>query len=203
MLENLVKTTPPKSESVVDETISRKDQELAWLAGFVDGEGCISAYIEKSRLNKSKKVLDCRIKIVNSDMRAIKRISEIYVNNKIGFYYAVNSYKFCAVEIIVSGRGRITKLLNLLIPHLVIKKNQAEFLLALYKRRDAFGYKSKPNRQDFLNDKEINNLVEKIKTEKKIRHNPLVCNRVANKVLGIPRDYTLPTFLSEDIVHSL
>jgi len=192
MLEYLVKATPPESESVVDETISRKDLRLAWLAGLIDGEGCITAYIEKSNKNKTRKILDCRIKVTNTDMRILKRISEIYVENKIGFYFAIISLTFRSLEIIVSGKGRIRKLIALILPYLVGKRKQAMLLLELYNYRETFGYNGSVNRQHIFSDKKLLDLVSEIKREKKIRHNPLQCSRQANKTLGIPRDYTSP-----------
>lgn len=204
MLEQLEKATSPKSKSIVDESISRKDPELAWLAGFIDGEGCLSAYIDKQSMrlkNGGNKVLDLKVKVTNTHMPTIKKISEIYKKHGIGFYYATNSVRFSALEINVDGMGRIKKLLTLLLPYLETKLYQAELMIELVNYRQSLGFGRKS--ENILENKKIEEIVETIKSEKKIRWNPIGLKRQANEVLGIPRDFTFPIQKDEDKVQPL
>jgi hypothetical protein len=179
-------------------SISRKDR-ICWLAGIIDGEGCIAVYLDESA--KHGKTLDVRVKVTNTCMYMVKRISEILVENHIGFYYATNGNANPALEISVSGQTRVEKFLNLVHPYLVTKAPQADLLLELIRYRKELGYKAPENGETLLYNQKIQELVGGIKGLKHSRISPLVCSRKANKVLGIPIDYTLDSTKSgEDIV---
>jgi hypothetical protein len=176
--------------------ISRKDR-LCWLAGIIDGEGCIAAYMDSAASHG--KTLDVRVKITNTCMRMIQRISEILLENHIGFYYATNGNANPALEISVSGQMRVKALLELVRPYLVTRQPQADTLLELIAYRKELGYKPEQNGITLLNDPKILSAVARIKDLKYYRISPLVCSRQANKVLGIPIDYTLDAAVAAKI----
>ena len=170
--------------------ISRKDR-ICWLAGIIDGEGCIAAYLDGAA--KHGKTLDIRVKITNTCMKMVQRISEILLENHIGFYYALNGNACPALEISVSGQMRVENLLRLVRPYLVTKASQADALMELIRYRRSIGYKAPENGQTLLDDPIVVGLVARIKELKTLRIDPLLCSRQANKRLGIPIDYTLKT----------
>ena len=55
-----------------------KEADIAWLAGIIDGEGNIHMGKHLGG-NKGKRYLDIKVRVSNTDMRMIKKISEIYV----------------------------------------------------------------------------------------------------------------------------
>ena len=167
--------------------ISRKDR-ICWLAGIIDGEGCIAVYLDESA--KHGKTLDMRVKVVNTCMKMIRQISEILVENHIGFYYATNGNACPALEIAASGQGRVEALLKLVRPYLVTKAEQADAVIELIRYRKSIGYRAPENGGTLLNDSKVLELVKKIKDLKAVRVSPLACSRQANKPLGIPIDYT-------------
>ena len=179
MLETLPNLTVPTNGDNLStmETISRKER-LAGLAWLIAGEGCISARIDDKNSNGKGKQMDLKVKIVNTDMEIIKYASEVLVENKIGFYYATCGWVNPALEIAVSGYGRIQRLLSLILPYLVgSKRKQAELMLQLIARRQS-------QHKLAMDDAETVELTNRIIAAKKERTSPLACIRAANQVLS-------------------
>jgi hypothetical protein len=177
--------------------ISRKDRVIQF-AGVFMGEGCISAYLDG--VAKHGKTLDVKMKVANTDLEIIKGLSETLVENRIGFYYALNGNAVPALEIAVSGQVRVERLIKLIRPYLWGSKGiQADKMLELIHYRQSLGYKPASNTVSLLDDPRILSLVEEIASLKKHRIDPLKCSRVANTVLGIPIDYTLNTAIAAKI----
>jgi hypothetical protein len=113
----------PKSENVQVETISKVD--IAWLAGVLDGEGYFILYY----LNNKTRI-GVNIGVTNSDARMLKKVSEIYSMYNLTYYYSLKTgnRKF-AMDIKVAGFRSARKLINLVLPYLVNKQDQAMVLL--------------------------------------------------------------------------
>jgi hypothetical protein len=121
----------PKCENTQMETISRV--ELAWLAGIIDGEGYIVlTWMNQKEVKKAR--MRTEIGVSNTDMRMVARISEISHKANIKFYYTLknpskrNSKKY-AITISILGFRSCKKFLELVLPYLVCKKDQAETML--------------------------------------------------------------------------
>jgi len=185
------------------ETISKT--ELAWLAGIIDGEGCIVAYWKNQSKNGTYR-LEVGVSIINTDVLMIKEISRICAKNRIGFAYALNNPKpprRKAMQIVIHGQGRTKKLLNAVMPYLITKKEQAEILLDLIHYRQSLGYiptGCKRGRNDeegnytivrdekwipLYENEKINSFIQQIKDLKKQQILPSETKRVANKELEI------------------
>jgi len=106
--------------------------ELGWLAGIIDGEGCISAYF-----NKGKVRFDVTIETVSPKME--KQIRKIYNKHDIwhseGVAYHKNSIR-PSLRVRVSKKHGVIKLLSLLLPYLVNKKREAKALIEWYETKD-------------------------------------------------------------------
>jgi len=129
----------PKCKNDLVETISRED--FAWLAGIIDGEGCIGLYKsykkndrDGSQGGKNKWMIMKRfISINNNDVALIKKVSEIYYALGIKFYYRLKNRKNPnhkkTLAVIVEGQGSCKKLLTKIYPYLVAKKEEAKLLI--------------------------------------------------------------------------
>ncbi len=109
--------------------------ELAWLAGFIDGEGCVTMALV-SRNNKKTKKPMYSITIYNMSHSTIERICDILKRAGVGHYVYRKTIKngyFYAV--IVSGIRRVSKLLETISDYLFTKKTQAELLDSFIKYR--------------------------------------------------------------------
>jgi len=114
------------------ESIRREDLEtdLAWLAGFIDGEGNIGvAFHKNDRKNPNYRVFRIHVNISNTDVLAIEKVTRILT--KIGCFFKVylrrqNSKKWlpCA-NVVVQGQRNASKLLRAVEPFLTVKKETA------------------------------------------------------------------------------
>ncbi len=107
------------------ETISR--EEAAWLAGIIEGEG--SFMIPRHKLSHGKVSYRAAIGICNTDAKLIAAVSEIWYKLGCKFYYQLKKTKNgFALSITSIGRGSTDKVINLVLPHLKSKVEQAELL---------------------------------------------------------------------------
>ena len=195
------------------ETISKT--ELAWLAGIIDGEGCIYARMNKH--NKSIRklrtnevyVIRMGISITNTDVFLIKEVSRICENLKVGFAFSTQpprDPRRGVISIIVEGKGRSKKLLEAVLPYLINKKPQAEILLKLIQYRESLGYTTTKGwtvaREGWrgkitavsppdgwiplCDDPIILGYIEELKTLKEQTILPSETTRTANRILQLP-----------------
>lgn len=128
----------PKGENVQVRSISR-EVDLAWLAGIIDGEGNLQATVQMKKCGPNKAAyFQPKLRITNTDVRMIRKVSEIYVAEGIVFFYSLNKvsrYKNKKptwrdqLEITVSAKIDIERLLRLVMPYLVNKQRYAELFL--------------------------------------------------------------------------
>lgn len=111
------------------------EDDLKWLAGFMDGEG---SYLVASPTNW-RPAYKPMVTVNNTHKPSIERISSILKSNGIGHWVSRtdhigrNHKPNFTVEI--SGMKRVIKLLPLLLPYAFTKKEQIETLLAFLKLR--------------------------------------------------------------------
>lgn len=125
----------------VDDRPAAKKNRLAWLAGIIDGEGNLQATVQEKKCGSDgtrRKYFEPKVRITNTDVRMIKRVSEIYVEHGIVFFYAINDVKRYKnrkstwrnqLEITVASKVDIAKLLHLVLPYLVAKRQYAVLFL--------------------------------------------------------------------------
>lgn len=106
--------------------------ELGWLAGIIDGEGCISAY-----LGSGKVKFEITIDTVSPKME--KHIRKIYRSHDIWHteYVKTNPGGTRPVlRVRVAKKLGVIKLLELVLPFLVNKKQEAKTLIDWYRNND-------------------------------------------------------------------
>lgn len=131
------------------EAISRKDSAAIWLAGAIDGEGCFSAFM-REKIDGPYKLQNLIIKaqVSNTHPVFIKKVTECLTELEVPFHVEVRehdrkdktSWKPCGA-VVVSGQGRMRKLLPLIIPHLSSKRPEAELLKDLLAYREVIRQK--------------------------------------------------------------
>jgi hypothetical protein len=103
---------------------------LAWLAGILDGEGCFYVRLtNKGKYKSSVGNIETRITVQATSIRMIEKIQEIY--NEYGISYLrtppkklLEHHKFSYI-IDVRRRWDVLKLINLVLPFLVVKDIEA------------------------------------------------------------------------------
>lgn len=162
----------PKCENLQVRPISR-EVDIAWLAGIIDGEGNLHALVQEKQSgpNNRLRFLCPKVRITNTDIRMIKRVSEIYVREGLKFFYALNRvsrYKNKKdtwkdqLEITVGSQHGVAKLLRLVLPYLVNKREYASIFLGFIEwvalqpkrgrmSREEFNYTDAPEFSVFMN----------------------------------------------------
>jgi len=110
--------------------------ELAYIAGFIDGEGCISLHSIR-HVRGSRTTVSPRLIIVNTHKGVIDYLAEklnttIYARPSCG--NAKGTFRMS-----VQGKKRLIPLLHLLLPYLIVKKLQAELIIEWADGRDESG----------------------------------------------------------------
>jgi hypothetical protein len=112
-------------------SISRDGSLVGWLAGIMDGEGCMG--IHGIRTKQKNKLGQMRMFVRNTSPHMIQRISEILVLWYIPFHYNYEKRENGereSLKIVVTGLRSIQKLLLKLLPHLTAKKEEAMVALS-------------------------------------------------------------------------
>ena len=114
--------------------------ELAYIAGLLDGEGCITASIEKNG------VLRFQLSITNTNKNVIEWLA-IKVGGKVYTRTSKNrNWRTCYIWSL-AGNVRIANFLQVIEKFLIIKKQQARLVISGYLHLE-----SSPERHDFADE---------------------------------------------------
>jgi hypothetical protein len=104
--------------------------KLGWIAGIIDGEGCI--YFKRNQIKGNRKNLSfsLTVSVVNTDLRIIKAIADFYKGG-IWTKKAQGNWKEAYRLTLSSQEGY--RLLKDIYPYLISKKERAWLALQLHK----------------------------------------------------------------------
>lgn len=187
----------PKCENLQVRPISR-EVELAWLAGIIDGEGNLDASVQnkKSGSNGDRNDYFCpKVRIANTDMRMIRKVSEIYVAENLVFFYHFSDVKRYKnkkptwknqMHITVSSQASIKKLLTLVLPYLVNKQEIAKRIIETIDWVQSQPWRGRMSRQgeNYCLKSEFSALIEKIKEERAFHIDPSTTTRRARSIIS-------------------
>jgi len=77
----------PQCENAAVRSISR-EVDLAWLAGIIDGEGCLS--LDLKLAGNGKPYLSAKVRVINTDVRMIQKCARVYIDLNVVFYYSIH-----------------------------------------------------------------------------------------------------------------
>lgn len=102
------------------------DVALAYIAGFIDGEGCFGTYMFKNRPN----IYKWCISVVNTDLGTVGFVRDVlvYHNVECRIYYKRNKTqqnRKDRAELRVMKKASISLLCSILAPFLITKREQA------------------------------------------------------------------------------
>lgn len=127
------------------------NEQLAWLAGIIDGEGCITAGAYPSKVRRADGSpgyrLSLFVSVTNTNEDIILTVNELFAAlttvKPIFHIHDSNArvknhltQKTC-YRVHVAGGLQVTRVLTAVLPYLVGKRKQAEALLAIVKHRKA------------------------------------------------------------------
>ena len=149
------------------------DVEIAWFAGFFDGEGCIHIAFKKTNPNCLRKSFQLHISVSSTHIPTINKVKTMWNFGSVCIIATKNrQYKPYAYWRTVSVKA--ASVLRLCLPYLSVKKEEAEIAIAFQetKSRNAklFGHKYQPT--DILNrGEEFRNLLINLPTRKNVPSN--------------------------------
>ena len=187
----------PKCENEQVQSISREG-DLAWLAGIIDGEGSLNPSVQNKPSGKNGDRNDYftpKVRIANTDMRMIKKISEIYVAENLVFFYHFSSmerYKNKKptwknqMSIEISSQKSIKKILTFVLPYLVNKKNMAELMIETIDWVQSQPWRGRMSRagENYCLNPAFHLLMEKINQEKGFHIEPSTTTRKARQIIS-------------------
>lgn len=179
-----------------------KNEDLFWLAGIIDGEGFLTTN-KRNGIHKTRnggnghRSFITRIGVGNTDVGIIKKISEIYCELGVKFYYTLHnppkdrpdSMQYISIN--VEGYRSCKKILEVIEDksNSISKKIQIELMLdyvnyrlSMIQERGLHGYlKTKINDEDFV--KNDIHFVDELKRNKKCQVSPSTTKRQASTIL--------------------
>lgn len=145
------------------------DKDIGWLAGVLDGEGCIHASTpwkkENDRKSNGRHHFDIRVIITQNPNLLLEKAGKLLREAEIVYKYRDSYYKHPA-EIVISKKLEIERFLLLVLSELSCKKRSAEVVLEYIKRwpdsETHWGQKGAPEQQikDYIH---IYNILKKQK----------------------------------------
>lgn len=143
-----------------------RPEDLAYLAGFIDADGCLSVYTKK---HYKKIGFVPRVQITNTNEKGIYWIRDLLDKCNIPYYVYVRRHKnpkhSNTYDIMISGFKRCMKIVPKIIPYMHLKKDRASAMIKLCESR------LKSGRHTPYSEHEIN-----------------LCKLISPKKLGILRD---------------
>lgn len=155
------------------ETISRKDLAIAWLAGMVDADGCISFhrnYQNRRTIRTSHRIPYTQV--TTTCTKTAAHLKELYKELEIPYHMSIRSNgggnRKPVYNINVQGLQRSLKIIPLILPYLVTKKREAELVLEFIAIRQAlYNTKKHDPREEAISEE-----MRQLKANRNIVKNP-------------------------------
>lgn len=197
------------------ESIRREDFDtgLAWLAGFIDGEGCFylgfnTAYDR----GFPRKTLRTLLLAGNTMPYPIEKATNILKEHGVGFTVGLsketgNPKWSRALNIKICGQGRVLKICNLLLPYLSCKNEQAKQMIYAIEYRQKLAIIAGGNNKNtaLVNDPILRSMSERMKELNAFRPDLTAYTRQAGEPIYIKKPSTtirLTAIKADDIVCS-
>lgn len=179
----------PQCEKAQVRSISR-EVDLSWLAGIIDGEGALS--VRMTVAHNGKPYLDVKVRVYNTDVRMIQKISRIYVEMGVVFFYNVNKKRADhwknQIGICVTSQGSCAKVLEAMLPYLANKADAAASMLAVIRFVQSCPKGGNTTRFDYGADPTLKALLEHWNSAKVAHIDPSTTLRRAGEILKIKSD---------------
>lgn len=175
----------PQRENVSVRSISR-EVDLAWLAGIIDGEGCLTVDLKKA--DNGKFYLQPKVRVINTDVRMIEKVARIYVALNVVFFYNINKkrkdhYKD-QTAIVISSQGSSLKVLKAIRPYLANKQKIADAMIEVIEYVQAFPKGGNAISFDYTTDANFKRLLQEFEDARRTHIDPSTTTRRAGTVIS-------------------
>ncbi len=180
----------------------RKVSDIAWLCGFLDGEGSVGLKVQKYMRGKKVFYVAPYIQLVNTHKPTLDKIDGLLTEMGIGHYIdwpkprkigsgnrKLSEYK-PLWRVLINGLKRCKPMLHATMPYLVTKLDDAKLVMEFIESRESSHYKQLPYTQKELS------IINKFR---RVRRSGKVGEAISLESLN---DYTQDTQKREGIVSS-
>lgn len=105
-----------------------------YLAGFMDGEGCIGLYKHKDNRTKNGFTISALVSIGNTDKSLLNEIQKLSNGVVVDHKHKNNNAKML-YNLQIQNHQDIISFLELIYPYLILKKEQAKLMIDFCKKR--------------------------------------------------------------------
>jgi hypothetical protein len=118
------------------EVFTMNDKDIGWMAGVLDGEGCIHASKpwkkENDRISNGRHHFDIRVIITQTPNLLLEKVGKLLRECGIKYLYRDGCSKGTA-DVSITQKSEIEKFLSLIVSELSCKKRSAEIVLEYIK----------------------------------------------------------------------
>jgi hypothetical protein len=157
-----------------------KETDLAYLAGFIDGEGCffIGIFETKSKAGNTALNYHTYIKICNTDQDVMKWIAKTFNGTNYNQFKSTDrarKFEKCVYNIQFTGQN-LNNILKQIYPYLIVKRKHCEIMMRM---RDTFPQDrrlSKQSKSKEIHDIRYECFLELRKLNSRFHNHPLKGN---------------------------
>lgn len=186
--------------------------DIAWLAGFIDGEGSFYLGFQSHGGEDKFPRFITQMALENTSIEPMLRMSRILKSLEVP--YAVSMSKYRAdkphwrpvMRIKVSGHGAMRKLCEALEPHLTCKKEQAKQILYAIEYRQTLGNKAhSQHTPELAKDPILTAMSRRVKELNRQRSDMSAYSRIAGEIIAAKKPSTTARLaaLTEDEVRQM
>jgi len=169
------------------------EQEKAWMAAIMEGEGCLSfTYARRKPKGRDFEAVFIVFTntVANTNPYLIRQISELWMKlgMKFHFYWSKGQGKWAdALTIICNSIGSSKKLLVAIRPYLHTKQTEVDLMLEYCGYREQLIQKKGPDGRykDYIDRAYVDSLMKKFQQAKHQRYDMSRLSRKANEILNL------------------
>jgi hypothetical protein len=171
--------------------------DIAWLAGFVDGEGSFYLGFQNHGIKDKFPRFITQMAVENTSIEPMLRMSRILKELDVPYTVFMSKYRAekphwrPAMRIKVTGHGSMKKLCEALEPHLTCKKEQAKQILYAIEYRNTLGARAhSQNTPELAKDPILTAMSRRVKELNRQRSDMSAYSRIAGEIISAKKPST-------------
>jgi len=137
-----------------------EDAKWAWLAGIVEGEGCLNLAISKTKTGKWS--YHAQFVISNNSLEILENVQQVVENGGQIYKVKIRGNQIQPYQFFINSRSRLLEVLHFLMPFLITKKRQAQLLIEFQNLTQHYKGKSSRAHEIYLEMRKLNQKYRRI-----------------------------------------
>lgn len=139
-----------------------EDAKWAWLAGIVEGEGCLNLAISKRKTGKWW--YKAQFVISNNSLEILENVQQVVENGQI-YKAKIRGNRIQSYQFFINSRSRMLEVLHFLMPFLITKKRQAQLIIEFQNLTQHYKGKSSRAHEIYLEMRKLNQKYRRISSK--------------------------------------